>query len=353
MRRIAEFLHVDVDTLIAQYDAVFVRAKHIIASSSATPRIDAWRSAVFHRDTRSRGRSAAIRDTAVLVQCLIRAAAFSASSSGCEHTFSVTQWVHEGRRGFVGGELEEDELKLVCDRNGDDDELVKIARRIWADAGYGTPRASGPGARATRVDKGIKRKHVPSADSEIGFLRRRRDAVGAMVAASSSVSMAASSSSVSMAAASSSVSMAAASSSVSMAAPALAWTPSHEKERDHLREKEFDRLVDAVLDGSVQGERLPAEMLELVVREVQRRTRTRTGPRIRKAPEKPASLHRAALMFRAWCCRRRGSTCNVRPLAVSACREARCDLFCRAGSYGFAATFCLGMWLARFLGLRR
>ena len=100
-----------------------------------------------------------------------------------------------------------------------------------------------------------------------------------------------------MAAASSSVSMAAASSSVSMAAPALAWTPSHEKERDHLREKEFDRLVDAVLDGSVQGERLPTEMLELVVREIQRRTRTRTGPRIRKAPEKPASLHRAAFLF--------------------------------------------------------
>ena len=253
-----------------------------MSGSASTPTIDAWKAAVFHVDTRGRGRSAAANDTTTLVKCLVRAAAFSASSSGCEHTFSVTQWAHEGRRGFISCELEEDELKLMCDRNGDDDELVALARRIWADAGYGTPRASGPNTRATRVDKGIKRKHEPSADSEIGFLKRRRDAVSAMKSASSS----------------SSSSRPVASSSVSMAAAApLALTSSHEKELDHLREKEFDRLVDAVLNGSVQGERLPTDMLELVVREIRRRSRTATGPRVRKLREKPAALRGAAFFF--------------------------------------------------------
>ena len=38
--------------------------------------------------------------------------------------------MHEGRRGFVWGDLEEDELKLIVDRSGDDEEVVKIARRI-------------------------------------------------------------------------------------------------------------------------------------------------------------------------------------------------------------------------------
>ena len=126
-----------------------------------------------------------------LVQALVRAAAFFASSSGCEHTFSATQWAHEGCRGFISNELEEDELKLMCDRNADDFELVELAQRIWVDAGYGVPRVSGPGAWKPTVDKGLKCKRCcddATADSEIGFLRRRRDYVIAATRALSSTS---------------------------------------------------------------------------------------------------------------------------------------------------------------------
>ena len=118
LRRIAEFLGEDVNELVTQYDDVLHRAKHMIANSSSTPTIDAWCAAIFHGDMRWKNlrRSAPIKDTEVLVRCLTRAAAFSASSSGCEHTFSVTQWMHEGRRGFTTGELEEDELKCPAVR---------------------------------------------------------------------------------------------------------------------------------------------------------------------------------------------------------------------------------------------
>ena len=123
LRRIAQLLGENIDTLIAQYHALVHGAKHMSMGSSTTPTIDAWKAAIFHRDTRGLSRSAVNEDTAVLTRCLSRAAAFSAYSSGCEHTFSVTAWMHEGRRGFISGELEEDELKLACDCNDDDDEM--------------------------------------------------------------------------------------------------------------------------------------------------------------------------------------------------------------------------------------
>jgi hypothetical protein len=116
LQRIANFLGEDVEKLVAQYDAVYMRAKHMIANSVKTPTIDAWSKAIFHRDKRWKGRSAPMQNTEVLVRCLTRAAAFSASSSGCEHTFSATQWMHEGRRGFTTGGLEEDELKFPAVR---------------------------------------------------------------------------------------------------------------------------------------------------------------------------------------------------------------------------------------------
>ena len=63
------------------------------------------------------------------------------------------------------------------------------------------------------------------------------------------------------------------------------WTASHEAERDFLRGKEFDALVDAVVEGTYAAERLDVATLELVVREARRRQKARvTGDRPRKRP---------------------------------------------------------------------
>ena len=61
------------------------------------------------------------------------------------------------------------------------------------------------------------------------------------------------------------------------------WTASHEAERDFLRGKEFDALVDAVVEGTYAAERLDDATLELVVREARRRQKGRVvGDRPRK-----------------------------------------------------------------------
>ena len=59
---------------------------------------------------------------------------------------------------------------------------------------------------------------------------------------------------------------------------------------------QFDRLLDAVLDRSIEAERLPVDLIDIVVRELRRHARTATGPRVRKLREKPAMLHGAVFV---------------------------------------------------------
>ena len=162
LERIAETLSEDAGTLINEFDQFAPRAKMEARGSSSTPTINAWSSAL---DTSK-------VCPAVLPKALLRAAAFSASSSGVEQAFTLGMWAHEGRRGWLSEGLEEDELKLMVDRNGPDEdkELCELARKIWSDAGYGQPRRSGPGACAACVDKGVKRLEPPAVHSEAGLL---------------------------------------------------------------------------------------------------------------------------------------------------------------------------------------
>jgi hypothetical protein len=55
--------------------------------------------------------------------------------------------------------------------------------------------------------------------------------------------------------------------------------------------------VDAVQAGSVQGQDLNPDVLDLVVKELERRTQTATGPKVKKARQELPSLHRAKLFF--------------------------------------------------------
>ncbi len=67
------------------------------------------------------------------------------------------------------------------------------------------------------------------------------------------------------------------------------WTEGHKAERAFNRGKEFDRLVDNVLSGSVDPATLSRDVLELVVREAQRR-QARRGKLKRKTFKKSKAL---------------------------------------------------------------
>ena len=69
-------------------------------------------------------------------------------------------------------QFENDELKLICD-DGEvpDDVLCMDAAKIWAEIGYGTPRA---GPSKPRVDTGVPRRGLKRTGEQAWISERRR-----------------------------------------------------------------------------------------------------------------------------------------------------------------------------------
>ena len=110
--------------------------------------VDAWKQACDHIRKARRME----RDIVTLMSVLARRAAWTCSSCGVEKAFSMAQWAVEGRRSWTTDALETDELKLLVDRNDDEEaELFDEAQRCWKDAGYGLPRKP----YAKRLDCGL------------------------------------------------------------------------------------------------------------------------------------------------------------------------------------------------------
>ncbi len=181
-------------------------------------------------------------------------AAFSVTTSGVEQTFTHAQWSHEARRSWMSSSLAENELKIIADCREPSawPELLARARDVWTKMRYGTPRASGPGRRA-RKDLGTKRRAEPAAETEAGFLHKRRRLVSDAVAARPDF-------------------LPGIESRVALKrSDAADWTTGHEKEIRFVLGKRFDALVDSVMTGEVDASSLPTEVLRVVVLEEQRR----------------------------------------------------------------------------------
>eukprot|EP00969_Alexandrium_andersonii_P161705 7147100-Alexandrium_andersonii.AAC.1 len=68
-------------------------------------------------------------------------------------------------------------MKVLCDRDeGETDKIVELARKNWVAMGWGACRV----AQGTRIDKGLKRKASLHDQSEVAWLKRRRETVSAM-----------------------------------------------------------------------------------------------------------------------------------------------------------------------------
>ena len=156
-----------------------------------------------------------------------------------------------GRRLFQSEELEAEELKLMVDKLPAAEQEVAFSRaqQAWVRVGYGSARASGKARPTVRADKGAKRRRRTDVMTEVGFLEKRRRIIDAAVVASPVSSTAL----------------------LSVPRDHATWAAGHDKEFTFLLEKRFDRLVDAVLNGSQAPEKLSLEMLDIVVREVRRR----------------------------------------------------------------------------------
>ena len=115
-----------------------------------------------------------------LNELLLLLTAFCPVLSGVEQNCSLAQWALEGLRAWLSDQLENEELKLLCDHRSDEEEaLINQARIIWVRSGFGKPRASGPLGRAPRSDAGVKRGSGDQEGTEAHFIKRRRLAVDA------------------------------------------------------------------------------------------------------------------------------------------------------------------------------
>ena len=71
----------------------------------------------------------------------------------------------------------------------------------------------------------------------------------------------------------------------------VAWTQGHEAKRNFNVQKQFDKLVDSVLNGAFDSKDLPTEWLELVVLEAQRRREQRI-----RSFKRPTALRRTVAL---------------------------------------------------------
>ncbi len=192
---------------------------------------------------------------------------FGGSSSGVEQAFSIAQWALEGRKSWLSGNLENDHLVLICDRdNYTEKELAKKAQEIWVQCGYGRPGASGltgigaaPGTgREARRDAGVKRPQPLDAPTEAGFIKRRRAELAEATARDADA-------------------FAQARGQAPLPRGPLPWSDAHKQEARFALEKRFDGLIDALISGEVSVDSLTPELAAIAVAELRRRAKAGRG----------------------------------------------------------------------------
>ena len=159
----------------AELETGYSRVRPLVLRECATSGCDnrrAWTSVL------GRIRANPVRATAYPVKALVPVLAtyfaYSPSTCGVGQGFAATETAM-GNRHHMNSLAEECTTALVAARQNNtksDGELCKVAQQVWAQQ-FGFPRVSG--ARAGRVDKGVKRKRT-SQLGEAAFIRKRRRA---------------------------------------------------------------------------------------------------------------------------------------------------------------------------------
>jgi hypothetical protein len=196
------------------------------------------------------------RSVLCLLSALTRYGSWTASSCGVERSFSLYQWSVEGRKAWMGDDLKNDALKLVCDRDEAEDKLlIEGAQQVWDRLGYNKSRV----VSTTRLDFGLpggydpkNRKMTRDVKSESGWIKRRRTAVTEMMSEIGA--------------------QRAANKNLKALKPGGdGWTGTHQREAEFLEAKRMAYLVDAVIDNAADANSLDAETLEVIVAEISRR----------------------------------------------------------------------------------
>jgi hypothetical protein len=257
---LARVCEVSVADLVQGYEFALPIAARKKKTAPHLSSLEAWKAAVDHVRS-SRKLTSHVR---ALVGVLIRFAAWTGTSCGVERSFTMHQWAVEGRRAWTTDELENDELKLLCDRDQDQDEVIsERARSIWTETGYGVARVE----YKTRIDAGTKRKRTGNEVSEVAWIKRRRDKVsdvlrevGAQTAAREDLK--------------------------EIRNNSTGWTAGHKKEEHHLMVRRMSEFVDALVDGTADPDQVnDVELCKLIIEEIERREvadKRRATERVRK-----------------------------------------------------------------------
>ena len=168
-QRLAMVFSVSPQELASQLARVRPAAQAIKNSSKCSTH-EAWRKAV-QRHLKARGAALDALQTVVM-----RYLVWSSSTSGVEQSFSVGDRLAVEKT--PASQVQESlVLRAVFDKAGSSEERKAVAKRAQELFAQGCPRMRAHSKKATRLDKGTKRHQKRKASSEVGWLRKRRDAV--------------------------------------------------------------------------------------------------------------------------------------------------------------------------------
>lgn len=175
--RLALKAQVDEAALLCQFTRLepIARSK---ASATGVSNLDAWASTVRHVTSRASLKASYPIDA--LAPVLQDYAAFVASSSGVEQSFTKGQWAFTDRQGKASAAVEENSLKLVLDPDPLEDRHICRGARFVFGKVFGAERRRDSSTQAP-LNKGVsKAVTADSTSTETAFLRHRRQTFAAV-----------------------------------------------------------------------------------------------------------------------------------------------------------------------------
>ncbi len=184
-----------------------------------------------------------------LLRLLVRFWASGVSSSGVEQTFSKQVAACGVQMQALCDSHLDDRTEILDIQSDSVDKVIKEARNEWFEV-YGRVRNSGSD-RATRLDKGSKRKRLTSDQhklSENRWIKKRRMDLAAVVNSSPSAA--------------------------AVEPSPATWTDGHLREVGFMANKRIARLAESILQGSAEESSISVEDLESVATHLEGKSKT-------------------------------------------------------------------------------
>lgn len=173
LARLAHVIKVDPVALVNEYKDHLPTAERR-AVLDKCDNLQAWKAAL--RDTQSRASVAANHPVRSLHPVLMRFAAYRASTSGVEQSFSHLQWLQSQKRSCSSEQAELDAMTLRLDLPKDEHaSVIQRARQLWAQH-YGAPRHGGVRCLVHRCSRSgsVGPDSQDSPQTEAALIRQRR-----------------------------------------------------------------------------------------------------------------------------------------------------------------------------------